>query len=1732
MMKNQLINNRYQITKKMGEGGSGIVFLAQDRIKKNKTIALKKLHPSLTKEKKYETLKNEFESLIKLRHPNLVQIYDLEVVKTSGELFLTMEFLEGKNLLDTAPDLDESTLVEIIVQICRALDYIHSKGIVHRDIKPENLFIVKKDGKLRAKLMDFGLAEVMTSPDSEIGGTLSYASPEILRGEKATKKSDLYALGILLYRLSFGRYPFREGDTSKIIQWHLNEKPETDLKLLANIPNYFPEILSKLLQKDPHQRFDRASGVIDFINKKSREKFTPETKDTIDSYFKSANFIGRETELRQLKEALFLIKEKEAREKNPLPTLILIEGESGIGKSRLLREFKNHCQLQEIDFLSGYCYEHVASAYSPFMEILKSSIPLAQSLQPLSKDTGAKLQKLTKTMKSLIGKPDKLLRPEWQKHVDPEQEKIKFIDTISEFFLAISELFPLVLSIEDLQWSDEGTLSLLEFLARNSRGKQLLIIAAIRKEEITGMPVQKLLAKSGKWPFALRIPLDHLNREEVVELVSSMIGKTDDMPLLVEKIHEKTEGNPFFIEEIMKNIAEDVGAERESNWQQKILTYQNQISLPATLKATIMKRVERLDEQEQMTLKYLSVMNRPSPFSLLQKLLPYNEETLEQILIRLALKELLHTEEKGERQYLLGHSQVRESLYQSLTDRERLSIHSDVGHVLLKFFDHDLYLEDLAYHFARAEHRKHALPFLFKAAEKSRKLYAHDKAVNHYKEALHLLPRSDKTKRRELLFKLGETYLHYGAFADAIECFQKTAKSSMLEEQSIEIALAKERIGWSYGIIGHFPKAKRFSVESFDIFKALRNEQGMANSLNNLGLSHARMGSFQEALTYFSKASKLKKKLNDHFGMINLENNIGLTYFNMGQFRKSEAVLKNAFKKSKSQNHKAMMIASINNLGIVYKNMGLISKAIACHRKAISLEERIGDKLNLAGTNLNLGELLKLECQYEQSIGLIRKAAQIFEWLGNENRHAFSLNLLGAIMEQVGKIDEARRYHSKALDLSRECDDKIQEAYSFLSLSKDSLYEGKKEEARKFLNTAFDIAKELNNNRITFKSYLGLMSLNNAEGHYDETLKDYERFAILGRKDPSSFEEIYYGKILYAEALTKKNKTEKVRTILKGIMRDAERNDLKELQWLSYSSLAALSLEEKKNREAKEYLNKSITLLNNIASSISDESLKNHYLKHPKRKYVLELYQRMEVGKEMSETIRKESIKTPPVKMLATLYEIVQMINSILDPDELLEKLMDLTLDVVGAERGLIILFDGRSGEMSVKIARNMEKETMKDASKYSRSIVKQAKSGKSILTLDAINDKRFKESKSVSLYQIHSLMCVPLRIKERMIGTLYLDSRKSGRLFTQDDLSFVEALANHAAIAIEKAQLYASLKKENEMLKSTAQQRYQYANIIGKSKGINWVFNMIEKVVDSTLPVLIIGDSGTGKELVARAIHFNGPRKNNIFLSENCSAISETLLESELFGHMKGAFTGASKDRKGLFELASHGTLFLDEIGNMSLSMQSKLLRAIQEGEIRPIGGKKIIKVNPRIISASNMNLTTLIEEKKFREDLYYRLNVIRIPIPPLRERKEDIPLLINHFLKKASIEKKVKKIDMEEKVVSLLMKYHWPGNVRELENIINRLSLLAANNLIDLETLKSDKDFFYLIENKGKGHFKPSEAEPEIKKKTGSLKEREKDLIVSALKETGGNRLKAAKILGVSRATVFRKIKQYHIH
>ncbi len=490
---------------------------------------------------------------------------------------------------------------------------------------------------------------------------------------------------------------------------------------------------------------------------------------------------------------------------------------------------------------------------------------------------------------------------------------------------------------------------------------------------------------------------------------------------------------------------------------------------------------------------------------------------------------------------------------------------------------------------------------------------------------------------------------------------------------------------------------------------------------------------------------------------------------------------------------------------------------------------------------------------------------------------------------------------------------------------------------------------------------------------------------------------------------------------------------------------------------------------------------------------------------------------------LEALYEISKVLTS-QSVDESLPYVLRLLEKLAGFERVTLTMVDAEAGELVVRATSNKKAPSV-TFKKGEGIIGKVWKHGIPMIVPDISQEPEFlnKVWKRQRKGKI-AFIAVPLKVEGKVIGVLSCDREYSGKESLDDYLKFLNMVSGLVA---QHVQLWQKFKYEKKALEVELKRIYsnlKIEGIIGKSPAILEVLENIHKVAETSATVLLMGESGVGKEVLARAIHFLSPRASKPFIKVNCAAIPENLLEAELFGYEKGAFTGAYVSKKGKFALAHEGTIFLDEIGDMPLPLQAKILRVLQEREIEPLGSTKVIKVDIRVIAATNKDLKKLVEEGKFREDLYYRLNVIPIYVPPLRERKEDIPLLIGYFLDKFSKEYG-KEINIDPEVIDVLTKYDWPGNVRELQNLIERFVILSSDGTITKKDIP--KEILEKVSNKI--NYRKNLQDQNKLPSTIELIEREQ--IEKALKESGYVIKKAAKILGMTPRQVSYRIKKYGI-
>lgn len=523
------------------------------------------------------------------------------------------------------------------------------------------------------------------------------------------------------------------------------------------------------------------------------------------------------------------------------------------------------------------------------------------------------------------------------------------------------------------------------------------------------------------------------------------------------------------------------------------------------------------------------------------------------------------------------------------------------------------------------------------------------------------------------------------------------------------------------------------------------------------------------------------------------------------------------------------------------------------------------------------------------------------------------------------------------------------------------------------------------------------------------------------------------------------------------------------------------------------------------------------------------------------------------------LLELTRDLCAILVTEELFEVILQNVIEISGAERGFLIV----EGETELKVAasRNIDKDVVRRAHlQVSHSLVRRViDSGEPVLTGDARSDPRFDDSASIANLRLESVLCVPLRLRGKVLGAVYVDNRFEKHSFHQGTLRFIQFLADQASIFIENARLFEELHRKQDAVQSSKDQvedlnrqlqamliardvqpedvrelvkkgarpdlKHSFDRIVTRSPVMLRVFELLDSVIDTDMPVLVLGESGTGKELIAQAVHIGSSRNGESFVSQNCAAIPHNLLESEFFGHVKGAFTGALRDKKGLFELADKGTLFLDEIGDMSPDLQAKLLRVIEDGEFRPVGGRDTVKVDVRIISATNQRLEEMVRNGSFREDLYYRLNVLTVKLPALRERREDIPLLVDHFIDLACSRLGLERPKLDPRALYALYHSPWPGNVRQLENEVERLVALSGS-VITPETISPS----VLSHRPGSTNREPMRGTLRelVAEATEGL---ERQVLAATLQENCWNKSQTARQLGVSRPTLDQKIEKYDL-
>jgi Nif-specific regulatory protein len=1681
----RLVNRRYALDALLGEGGMGAVYRARDLLRDNRLVALKLLVPKGSPEDAKRHLRSEFYTLTRLRHPNLVGVHDLGVDRDSERWFLTMEYVPGSTLADWQPD-GRLPLLDLTVCLLRALDFIHARGYVHADVKPENILIPESGGEPR--IADFGLASALGTAGA-VRGTLPYLAPEVLRGDAPTPASDFYALGATLYRAVAGHGPFDGPTPDVVIDGHLRKEPPFPPELLERLPEGFPVVLRHLLAKDPASRPQSGQEVIRAINDLVGTRFPIEMEALRTTWVRRGSFVGRGTELTTIDQRL------ERLAGNNEGGLILLSGAAGLGKTRLTEELRSRAQMDGLTVVAGLCRGLRSDPFDAAHDVLRDLIPLTGSVAapPL----------------------EQFLRGTSPPPAEMEVERIRVLEAAAQLVRRTAQTLPLVLIFEDLHRADPDLLGLLVHLVRGTLRSPVLTVLTSRGDE-QNPALARALDEFASEPESISLPLEALDREEAARLVAALLNTPAPAQEVVDFILEAAGGNPYLIGESVQALiaGETLRRDADGSWG-LTRSLSAGVRLPASLQEAALESIRDLPPPCGEVLDHLAISGMSLDRRALERLSGQGGEQLDGTLDTLVAREVVVCEESSLAgpSYRMTHAFLRDALYHRLGEddlQRRASMHEELARDLAAHAGGGIedVAAELAMHYDAAGRPREAVGFFLRAAERSRNHQALDAASHHYKRALEIMSSDGEEPSREsgAWEHLGDVLRLAARPEEADGAFEQALRMDVPGRTGGQRASLIRKRATVLNLAGQYDRGRELALQALDLYRLEQDEAGLADCEMAIGSSHARRGEHGRAETRYRHALEVRRKLDDPSQIAGSLANLGMVTFFQGHHEEGRSLLEEALETYRSAGDTAGTALAANNLGYLATEEGRLTEARSRLEEAEAAYKSMGSLRYRAECLLNLAKVFLRTGLFHRAADLSQQAAELYARLGMRSEIANAHEFMGHAQRESGRHEAAVEAHQRGLAMAQRATDAAQEGFCFCALSLDHLAAGDAEAAATVLARSNDLPEEVLGTRLRRRLDRARAHLSLAQGRAQEALDLTDRLLASENEETDRLESLDVG-LLRARALTTLARFQEAETALDELLPRMQKT-FPARRWEALRLKAASQDGVGRSQEADETRQLALEALAELTARLPDE-------------YRASLESSREAVSLRLATGGTETARVAPPRFLDTMYEVIEALTTFDDTDAMLDRVMSLAVELLGAERGLILLFPEDLGEPRVATVRNLEEETIADAVSYSCRVVEEGRLGRSLASADARSDPRLKDFASVSLFQIRSILCVPMRARDRVIGTVYLDSRTRTIGFDEDDLRFLEAFAQHAATALDSSRMMRALERENLILRRTLLERYSFAKIVGGSPRMQEIFGLLKTVTSSSLPVLVQGESGTGKELVARALHYNGPRREGPFLTENCAAFPESLLESQLFGHVQGAFTGASSAQRGLLQEADRGSLFLDEIGEMSPALQARLTRVLETGEFRPVGGSHVVKVDVRIIAATHRDLERMVDEGRFRRDLLFRLNVISIDLPPLRDRKEDVPLLVSHFLEELSREMDIEPPGIEDGALELLAGRDWPGNVRQLRNDISRLMVFRAGEVITARDVRET----------GQQDVPMASDYLEETGEVISLKELERRHILRALQEAEGDRTRAARLLKVGRATVFRKIKDYKL-
>ncbi len=936
-----------------------------------------------------------------------------------------------------------------------------------------------------------------------------------------------------------------------------------------------------------------------------------------------------------------------------------------------------------------------------------------------------------------------------------------------------------------------------------------------------------------------------------------------------------------------------------------------------------------------------------------------------------------------------------------------------------------------------------------------------------------------------------------GATEEAIEILKACERDASSRDDLSELARIKADLGYVYVLGGEIEEALKALTRAAAIFSKLGLPGEEARAYNRMGVARMKAGNFKEALIAYRSATEAFRKAEDQRRAALAAVNEALCLRKDMKLAEASHLIRESIAILENERAPYERASCYQAHALVLLDLGELDQAEQAAKYALKINRSLGvatgvvsSTLMVAGVELERGNWHSAQ----KLITTVLKGKGLTAY-----QLAIATRYLARVRALQGKIDEAT--------------DLVEESLSYASVAKDT--EGKGQALLEMANICLK-SKRYGEAAETALQARAILALAPSPLYSFITQTLLGEVLALSDKPGDGLSELLIAKDVW-EHFPKSlhlGRTYKALATVYCLIGDQA----------SYWKYVLAAMEIFSTAGARYDFGVCLLDAGEVALSEAKFVRAGKYLREASHVFEgLGIDDLREKAVEMMEKVGSHDIESSAI---ASLSSISKILSSSRDLTSVLNSAMDLAVEYLGAERGVLLLIDEVTDELKPIVERRMDSESIKDALDISRTIVEEVRSTREpVISADATKDPRFTASKSIAMHNIKSVMSLPLKVDEELLGIIYLDSRSVPATFTDLEKAFVDAFANQVALAIANARYFGKLHDHCVDLRVRAGERYSFANIVGPGKRMQEIFRQVEKAAKSKITILITGESGTGKELIAGLIHELSPREEKPYVIVDLAAISKDLLETELFGIEKKVATGVAA-RPGVFERANGGTIFLDEIGDMPLETQMKVLRVLAEQQFTRVGGAKVIRVDVRVISATNKDLKGMMDKGLFRSDLYYRLNAMQIHLPPLRDRLEDLPALIAHFLRKYTAQNAKPSMEISSEALEVLKSYWWPGNVRELEKCIEHAVVVAEGRLIGIEHIPRE-----IVDN-----VRIAGTTARVRKAGGAtlpeaVQTLEKEMILDALRRTGNVKTRAAELLGIHESTLRKKLKAYHI-